>query len=127
MHLCHIILLFSWTFDVSATETFQNNVDFQQTSLMQTSVKSEVKNWFMQGNVALAYHCKLFNAALKSAIDWQHATSESTGFQTINSINHLYTFTNQWSLPWNMVIDTDLTYYVRSGDADHSMNSHEWI
>ena len=116
-----------WTFDVSATETFQNSVDFQQTSLMQTSVKSEVKNWFMQGNIALAYHCKLFNAAFKSAVDWQHATSESKGFQTINSINHLYTFTNQWSLPWNMVIDTDLTYYVRSGYADHSMNSHEWI
>ena len=116
-----------WTFDVSATETFQNSVDFQQTSLMQTSVKSEVKNWFMQGNVALAYHCKLFNAALKSAVDWQHATSKLTGFQTINSINHLYTFTNQWSLPWSMVIDTDLTYYVRSGYADHSMNSHEWI
>ena len=116
-----------WTFDVSATETFQNSVDFQQTSLMQTSVKSEVKNWFMQGNVALAYHCKLFNAALKSAVDWQHATSKLTGFQTINSINHLYTFTNQWSLPWNMVIDTDLTYYVRSGYADHSMNSGEWI
>ena len=84
MHLCHIILLFSWTFDVSATETFQNSVDFQQTSLMQTSVKSEVKNWFMQGNVALAYHCKLFNAALKSAVDWQHAMSKLTGFQTIN-------------------------------------------
>ena len=116
-----------WTFDVSATETFQNSVDFQQTSLMPTSAKSEVKNWFMQGNVALAYHCKLFNAALKSAVDWQHATSKLTGFQTINSINHLYTFTNQWSLPWNMVIDTDLTYYVRSGYADHSMNSHEWI
>ena len=116
-----------WTFDVSATETFQNSVDFQQTSLMPTSAKSEVKNWFMQGNVALAYHCKLFNAALKSAVDWQHATSESVSFQTINSINHLYTFTNQWSLPWNMVIDTDLTYYVRSGYADHSMNSHEWI
>ena len=116
-----------WTFDVSATETFQNSVDFQQTSLMPTSAKSEVKNWFMQGNVALAYHCKLFNAALKSAVDWQHATSESKGFQTINSINHLYTFTNQWSLPWNMVIDTDLTYYVRSGYADHSMNSGEWI
>lgn len=114
-----------WTFDVSATETFQNSVDFQQTSLMPTSAKSEVKNWFMQGNVALAYHCKLFNAALKSAVDWQHATSKLTGFQTINSINHLYTFTNQWSLPWNMVIDTDLTYYVRSGYADHSMNSHE--
>lgn len=116
-----------WTFDVSATETFQNSVDFQQTSLMPTSAKSEVKNWFMQGNVALAYHCKLFNAALKSAVDWQHATSKLTGFQTINSINHLYTFTNQWSLPWSMVIDTDLTYYVRSGYADHSMNSHEWI
>lgn len=116
-----------WTFDVSATETFQNSVDFQQTSLMPMSAKSEVKNWFMQGNVALAYHCKLFNAALKSAVDWQHATSKLTGFQTINSINHLYTFTNQWSLPWNMVIDTDLTYYVRSGYADHSMNSHEWI
>ncbi|MDD7439228.1 outer membrane beta-barrel protein [Prevotellamassilia timonensis] len=116
-----------WTFDVSATETFQNSVDFQQTSLMPTSAKSEVKNWFMQGNVALAYHCKLFNAVLKSAVDWQHATSKLTGFQTINSINHLYTFTNQWSLPWNMVIDTDLTYYVRSGYADHSMNSHEWI
>ena len=116
-----------WTFDVSATETFQNSVDFQQTSLMPTSAKSEVKNWFMQGNVALAYHCKLFNAALKSAVDWQHATSKLTGFQTINSINHLYTFTNQWSLPWNMVIDTDLTYYVRSGYADHSMNSGEWI
>lgn len=116
-----------WTFDVSATETFQNSVDFQQTSLMPTSAKSEVKNWFMQGNVALAYHCKLFNAALKSAVDWQHATSRLTGFQTINSINHLYTFTNQWSLPWNMVIDTDLTYYVRSGYADHSMNSGEWI
>ena len=116
-----------WTFDVSATETFQNSVDFQQTSLMPTSAKSEVKNWFMQGNVALAYHCKLFNAALKSAVDWQHATSKLTGFQTINSINHLYSFTNQWSLPWNMVIDTDLTYYVRSGYADHSMNSHEWI
>lgn len=43
-----------WTFDVSATETFQNSVDFQQTSLMPTSAKSEVKNWFMQGNVALA-------------------------------------------------------------------------
>ena len=116
-----------WTFDVSATETFQNSVDFQQTSLMPTSAKSEVKNWFMQGNVALAYHCKLFNAALKSAVDWQHATSESVSFQTINSINHLYTFTNQWNLPWSMVIDTDLTYYVRSGYADHSMNSHEWI
>ena len=116
-----------WTFDVSATETFQNSVDFQQTSLMQSSVKSNVKNWFMQGNIALAYHCKLFNATLKSAIDWQHATSESTGFQTINSINHLYTFTNQWNLPWSMVIDTDLTYYVRSGYADHSMNSGEWI
>lgn len=116
-----------WTFDVSATETFQNSVDFQQTSLMPTSAKSEVKNWFLQGNVALAYHCKLFNAALKSAVDWQHATSKLTGFQTINSINHLYTFTNQWSLPWSMVIDTDLTYYVRSGYADHSMNSHEWI
>ena len=116
-----------WTFDVSATETFQNSVDFQQTSLMPTSAKSEVKNWFMQGNVALAYHCKLFNAALKSAVDWQHATSKLTGFQTINSINHLYTFTNQWSLPWSMVIDTDLTYYVRSGYADHSMNSGEWI
>lgn len=116
-----------WTFDVSATETFQNSVDFQQTSLMPTSAKSEVKNWFMQGNVALAYHCKLFNAALKSAVDWQHATSESKGFQTINSINHLYTFTNQWNLPWSMVIDTDLTYYVRSGYADHSMNSGEWI
>lgn len=116
-----------WTFDVSATETFQNSVDFQQTSLMPTSAKSEVKNWFMQGNVALAYHCKLFNAALKSAVDWQHATSKLTGFQTINSINHLYTFTNQWSLPWSMVIDTDLTYYVRSGYADHTMNSHEWI
>ncbi len=116
-----------WTFDVSATETFQNSVDFQQTSLMPTSAKSEVKNWFMQGNVALAYHCKLFNAALKSAVDWQHATSKFTGFQTINSINHLYTFTNQWSLPWNMVIDTDLTYYVRSGYADYSMNNHEWI
>ena len=116
-----------WTFDVSATETFQNSVDFQQTSLMQTSVKSEVKNWFMQGNVALAYHCKLFNAALKSAVDWQYATSKLTGFQTINSINHLYTFTNQWNLPWSMVIDTDLTYYVRSGYADHSMNSGEWI
>ena len=116
-----------WTFDVSATETFQNSVDFQQTSLMPTSAKSEVKNWFMQGNVALAYHCKLFNAALKSAVDWQHATSKLTGFQTINSINHLYTFTNQWSLPWNMIIDTDLTYYVRSGYADHSMNSGEWI
>ena len=116
-----------WTFDVSATETFQNSVDFQQTSLMPTSAKSEVKNWFMQGNVALAYHCKLFNAALKSAVDWQHATSESVSFQTINSINHLYTFTNQWNLPWSMVIDTDLTYYVRSGYADHSMNSGEWI
>ena len=116
-----------WTFDVSATETFQNSVDFQQTSLMPTSAKSEVKNWFMQGNVALAYHCKLFNAALKSAVDWQHATSKLTGFQTINSINHLYTFTNQWSLPWSMMIDTDLTYFVRSGYADHSMNSHEWI
>lgn len=69
-----------WTFDVSATETFQNSVDFQQTSLMPTSAKSEVKNWFMQGNVALAYHCKLFNAALKSAVDWQHATSKLTGF-----------------------------------------------
>lgn len=116
-----------WTFDVSATETFQNSVDFQQTSLMQSSVKSNVKNWFMQGNIALAYHCKLFNAVLKSAVDWQHATSESTGFQTINSINHLYTFTNQWNLPWSVVIDTDLTYYVRSGYADHSMNSGEWI
>lgn len=116
-----------WTFDVSATETFQNSVDFQQTSLMPMSAKSEVKNWFMQVNVALAYYCKLFNAALKSAVDWQHATSKLTGFQTINSINHLYTFTNQWSLPWNMVIDTDLTYYVRSGYADHSMNSGEWI
>ena len=116
-----------WTFDVSATETFQNSVDFQQTSLMPTSAKSEVKNWFMQGNIALAYHCKLFNAALKSAVDWQHATSESVSFQTINSINHLYTFINQWNLPWSMVIDTDLTYYVRSGYADHSMNSGEWI
>ena len=106
---------------------FQNSVDFQQTSLMQSSVKSNVKNWFTQGNIALAYHCKLFNAALKSAVDWQHATSESVSFQTINSINHLYTFTNQWNLPWSMVIDTDLTYYVRSGYADHSMNSHEWI
>jgi hypothetical protein len=116
-----------WTFDVSATETFQNSVDFQQTSLMLSSVKSNVKNWFTQGNIALAYHCKLFNAAFKSAVDWQHATSESTGFQTINSINHLYTFTNQWNLPWSMVIDTDLTFYVRSGYADHSMNRGEWI
>lgn len=116
-----------WTFDVSATETFQNSVDFQQTSLMQSSTKSTVKNWFTQGSLGLAYHCKLFNAALKSAVDWQHATSESTSFQTINSINNLYTFTNQWSLPWNLVIDTDLTYYVRSGYADHSMNSGEWI
>ncbi len=116
-----------WTFDVSATETFQNSVDFQQTSLMQSSMKSIVKNWFTQGSIGFAYHCKLFNAALKSAIDWQHATSESAGFQTINSINHLYTLTNQWNLPWNMVIDTDLTYYVRSGYADHSMNNGEWI
>lgn len=74
-----------WIFDVSATETFQNSVDFQQTSLMPTSAKSEVKNWFMQGNVALAYHCKLFNAALKSAVDWQHATSKLTGFYTLTA------------------------------------------
>lgn len=116
-----------WTLDVSATETFINSADFQQTSLMQTSEKSIVKNWIMQGNMALAYHCKLFNAALKTSIDWQHATSQSFSFETINSINHLYSFTNQWNLPWNMVIDTDLTYYVRSGYADHSMNNEEWI
>ncbi len=116
-----------WTLDVSVTETYRNSVDFQQTSLMQSSAKSTVENWFTQGSIALAYHCKLFNAALKSTVDWQHANSENAAFQTINSINHLYTFTNQWSLPWSMVIDTDLTYYVRSGYADHSMNSHEWI
>lgn len=116
-----------WTLDVSAMETFMNSADFQQTSLMQTGEKSIVKNWITQGNLALAYHCKLFNAALKTSIDWQHASSQSLSFETINSINHLYSFTNQWNLPWNMVIDTDLTYYVRSGYADHSMNNGEWI
>ncbi len=116
-----------WTLDASASETFQNSVDFQQTSLMQSSAKSRVKNWYTQGSLALAYHCKLFNAALKGAVDWQHAVSQDAAFQTINSINHLYTFTNQWNLPWTLVIDTDLTYYVRSGYADHSLNSGEWI
>lgn len=116
-----------WTLDLNCGVQYLNSVDFQQTSLMQQDAKSVVKNLFTQGALTLAYHCKLFNASLKGMLDWQHGTSERTDFVTINSLNQLYTLTNQWSLPWNINIDTDLTCFLRSGYADASMNSNEWI
>ncbi len=116
-----------WTLDVDCSANYLNSVDFQQTTLMQQSANSIVKNLFTQGALKIGYHCKLFNASLKTLLDWQHATSQRQDFVTINSLNHLYTLTNQWTLPWDMLIDTDLTYFVRSGYADHSMNSDEWI
>lgn len=116
-----------WTLDVNCGVNYLNSVDFQQTSLMQQNEKSIVKNLFTQGVLKLAYHCKLFNASVKALLDWQHATSQRLDFVTINSVNQLYTLTNQWSLPWDVQFDTDLTLFMRSGYADPSLNSDEWV
>lgn len=116
-----------WNVSFDGKVHYNHSVDFEWTNYSDVINRSIVHNYSSEATLSLRYRSKPLNAGFKTTLDWQHATSERADFQKINSLNILYSLTAQAKLPWDIDVNSDLTFYTRNGYEDETMNTNEWV
>jgi hypothetical protein len=116
------------SFTSNSSAFYDNNVDLVAVSGATSSSRSTVHNLALGEELRLDYHpMSKIQVGTKFAINWTHATSRRTDFETVNVSDFNYGLTGQIELPWEMQLNTDLTMYSRRGYEDSSMNSNELV
>ena len=116
-----------WNVSVDGKVHYNHSVDFEWTNQSDAINRSIVHNYLSEATFSLRYRSKPVNVGFKTTLDRQYATSGRANFQKINSLNVLYSLTTQAKLPWEIDVNSDLTFYTRNGYEDETMNTDEWV
>lgn len=115
-----------FTLRVSLQESFYNSVDLTGTDT-QRPRRSTVRTNYISLPVRLEYSYKKLRVEAKTQIAWNHADSRRENFQTINAADFNVGVNGNVTIPWNMQLATDLTYFKRFGYTYEAMNSGDFV
>ena len=99
---------------------YLNSVDY-------VTVRSSVRNLSLRETVKLDMRFKDYLVGVNATARYLHATSERSGFQTINCVDLNYGATAQLPLPGGFNFSTDLMLFHRMGYSDESMNDVRFV
>lgn len=117
-----------WRIDTHTSIFYNHNVDLVGDEGATRSLRSVVKNLYLNENLNLNYRLSSkFSMGAKVTWAWTHATSRQEDFSTINACDFNYGLTAQVELPWKMQLSTDLTQYSRRGYENPKMNNDELV
>lgn len=103
-----------------------HNVDLTGTGT-QTPQRSVVYTNYLALPVKFEYSCKKVRLGLKSQIAWNHADSKRENFQTVNAADFNVGVNGNITMPWDMRLATDLTYFKRFGYTYEAMNRGDFV
>ena len=109
-----------YIFSTSTGLDYLNSVDY-------VTVRSTVRNLSLRETFKLDLRFKNYLVGLHATARYLHATSQRSGFTTINSADLNYGATAQLPLPGGFNFSTDLTLLHRMGYSDESMNDVRFV
>ncbi|MCM1373054.1 MAG: outer membrane beta-barrel family protein [Bacteroides sp.] len=107
-------------FSTSTALDYLNSVDY-------VTVRSTVRNLSLRETLKLDLRFKDYLVGINSTARYLHATSQRSGFATVNSVDLNYGATAQIPLPGGFSFSTDLTLFHRMGYSDKSMNDVRFV
>ncbi|MDE5560864.1 MAG: outer membrane beta-barrel family protein [Bacteroidaceae bacterium] len=103
-----------------------HNVDLTGTG-MQVPQRSVVYTNYLVLPVKFEYSRKKVRLGTKTQIAWNHAESRRENFQTINAADFSVGVNGNITMPWNLQLATDLTYFKRFGYTYEVMNRGDFV
>lgn len=110
----------------SLNENFYNNVDLIGTE-SQSPQRNTVRTNYLSLPVRVEYSRKKIRVEAKTQIAWNHAESKRENFQTINAADFNIGVNGNITMPWNLQLATDLTYFKRFGYVYEAMNKGDLV
>lgn len=86
-----------------------------------------MRNLSLRETLKLDLRFKDYLVGINATARYLHATSQRSGFATVNSVDLNYGATAQIPLPGGFSFSTDLTLFHRMGYSDKSMNDVRFV
>ncbi len=115
-----------FSMNVSLQDYFYHSVDLTGTEA-QTPVRSTVCTNYLALPVKVDYSRGKVRVGVNAQAAWNHATSKRQNFQTINAADVSFGLNGNLTLPWNVVLASDLTYFTRMGYTNDVMNRDDFV
>lgn len=118
------------TLKQTAYADYTHSVDFPVMMQSATNMKdkSTVNNVTMHEKLELEYQKATLTAAVSGEFRWRHATSDRTGFTTINAYDFNYGARLLYTIPWlKLNLATDLRQYSTRGYGSELMNTDNLV
>lgn len=106
---------------------YSRSVDLVETLGLNEPAQSHVGTTHLTALLQLRYSLGKISLGLQSESSWQHTTGSRSHFTPFSALELKNSLTALVPLPANMQLNTDLTLYTRSGYADASMNTTDWV
>jgi len=104
----------------------RHSVDFSSDS--DTPQRVAVDGWTIFDNLQLNYTFSFpLKLSAKAEFSWTHMHSCNNLFSNFSYTDVNYGIGVQYTLPWNIDLDTDLMAYCRRGYEDPTMNTTDWV
>ncbi len=117
-----------WRFRSDANSDFCHNVGIVGIDDEAVDYRHAVNVWSVGESVGLDYHPN--NKAyfgLKSHVSLLNANSGAENFRDLDAVDFNFTFTTRLTLPYQITLRTDITYYGRNGYNYRCMNDDEIV
>lgn len=116
-----------WQYTTYTIGNYENNVDLIQDGLDTQMKRNSLHSLSLYEDVNATYRYGKNTIGTRVTWNWLYATSDRLGFSTIHTTDLTYNLNGTISLPWNLQLGTDLSYYTRYGYGDAKMNDNAWV
>lgn len=120
--------LFNVSIDLGAS--YQHNVGFYNNAFGEddnSDIKSITKNTELESGLEFSYRDKLFYAALNGNLTYNHMKNNINSNGNQDTYDFSYGAELEWTLPWDMQINSDISMNSRRGYAQKEANTNELI
>lgn len=115
-----------FSMNLSLQNNFYHSVDLTGTDAL-TPVRSTVCTNYLSLPVRVDYSRQKMRVGLKGQVAWNHAGSTRPDFQNINAADFNVGINGHVTLPWDVQLATDFTYFARRGYANEAMNTDDLV
>lgn len=112
--------------NLSLSDNFYHSVDLTGTEA-QTPVRSTVCTNYLSVPVKVDYTRNTLRVGARIQAAWNHAASKRMDFQNIDAADISMGVNGNVTLPWNLQLATDFTYFVRRGYNNDAMNTDDFV
>lgn len=115
-----------FSMNLSLSDNFYHSVDLTGTEA-QTPVRSTVCTNYLSVPVKVDYTRNTLRVGARIQAAWNHAASKRMDFQNIDAADISMGVNGNVTLPWNLQLATDFTYFVRRGYNNDAMNTDDFV